>query len=150
MDEISLFTNSGDFPLKKSAKQFIRVAVQEFLHVIRRLNPMPGSHQAMIDIGNFLNATAEITYGYESTFEHGRTRIEQLRGIGAENEARKLVHDLMVLAKKIPVSELSAKYYHRLEVEYRQFLKAGAKKVKTNVKQIRVARKKKRRHENGG
>lgn len=150
LEELATHANSGKFPLKKSVKQLIRVLVHEGLHILRRLDPMPDSHMNIIDLGNYLNAAAEITYGYDSVFTEGRHKAHKLKAIGAVNEARKLVHDLIVLAKRIPAEELRDKYKRSLEIEFKTLLTTGVNKVKTNVRKNVSERKRKRRHENGG
>lgn len=147
LDELTNYVNSGKFPLGRSVKQAVRVAVLEFLFVLRKLEPIPNSHMALIETMTFLNANSAITSQYEEQFTTGRANIYRLSAMGAVNEARKLVHDLIALAKKIPAKDLRAKYMQDLRREFRGLLASGKKTVRTNVrKNAKSKGRKKREH----
>jgi hypothetical protein len=139
IDELSAHCNSGNFPLGRSVKQAVRVAVFEFLQILRKLQPLPDSHMVLIEQATLLNSHAQVAFGYEEQFAVGRKNANKYIAMGAKNQARKLVHDLITVAKKIPVRELRDKYRTELEYEFRSLLKTS-NVAKTNVKKNRRRR----------
>lgn len=128
VEEIMAHVESGNFPLR-SMRHFWLVAGIELLRVLHKLHPLKNSHISIIDAALSLNKHAEITASYERVFSEGRNRVEKLVGIGAENEARKLAQQLIVIAKRIPAVELRDRYAGDMEHDFRELLGSGGKSL---------------------
>lgn len=145
MEELSKHVLSGRYPLGNSIQQAIRVSVWEFLQILRRLEPVRDSNMELIETLNALSHHAEITTGYESKFRDGKEAANKLLGMGAWNEARKLVADMLVLAKNIPSKELKSKYVGDLKNEFKGLLKVPSTNVvKGNVRANQHSKKRKK------
>lgn len=120
--EVASIINSKNWPVK-SVDQFIRIAVVELLQVFRRLDPRPNHHMAHIELLSHTARHIDLVLGYEDAFGLMRSQVSRLVGRNLMNEARKMAHKMIGIAKKIEVSELRAKYVGELRREFGSLLK---------------------------
>lgn len=143
IEELSMY--AVNIPeLRNSIKQAVRVAVLEFIRTLKFIQPNKKSDMSRIDAAVKLNHAAEVLAGYEDTFAAGRQNVHLLLLTGMKNEARKLAHNLVTIAKGIPSKEGRVKYQRSIEREFKKLL-ADGKSVKANVYRNRILKRARRR-----
>jgi len=121
-NEIDSIISSHKFPIKNK-QALIRIAVHELILILRKLEPQPDNHVALLESINALSNNIETILSHDEVINTNRQKIRMLIAHNMTNKARVEAHKLLASIERIQSKELRDRYMFDVKSEFRGIMK---------------------------